>query len=71
MECLVFAVRQTLDFYTLGTPNVYFRRLSHIDLNISGVKDRLKDKIVKSNYNTIKQNILPNISETHIFVISH
>jgi len=45
MESLVFAVRQALDFYTLNTPNVYFRRLRHIDLNISGVKDRLKTKL--------------------------
>jgi hypothetical protein len=37
-ERLVFALRQALDFYTLDTSNVYFRRLCHIDLNISGVK---------------------------------
>jgi len=45
MERLVFAVRQALDFYTLDTPNLYFRRLCHTDLNISDVKDRLKTKL--------------------------
>ena len=68
MEVLVFAVRQALDFHTLDAPNVYFRRLYHIDLNISVVKDRFNNKIVKYNNNTIKQNILLNISETRIFV---
>lgn len=68
MERLVFVVRQALDFYTLGTPNVYFRRFCHIDLNISGVKVKLKSKTVKYNNNKIKQKYLPNISEIRILL---
>jgi hypothetical protein len=53
--------------YTLDTSTVYFRTLGYIDLNISGVKDRLKSK---RKSNRITQNILPNLSETHIVVIT-
>jgi hypothetical protein len=45
MESLVFAARQKMEVYTLDTPDVYLRRLCHIDLNISGIKDRLKRKL--------------------------
>jgi hypothetical protein len=47
-----------MHFYALDTPNIYFRRLGYIDLNVSGVKDRLKNCRTQKLHNYTKKNFL-------------